>query len=119
MRDDQTPAPESSGGMTMWHLLLAMCFVVPIAIVFDELKSTGAGLILYLLCLPLSVVLACGLVVLNWKSMKLIRQLADGCSDRMWILVGVAMLAVEFAWMILGGIAGYALCRALIRLVTH
>jgi hypothetical protein len=98
-------------------MALAMCFPLPVVAVFSEIRSAGGGVFRYLLGLLVALALACVFVVVNWKTMNFISRRAKGRSERTENLVGVMMLAAEFAWGILSFVLGFAFAAALVRYV--
>jgi hypothetical protein len=102
--------------MTLWNVLLAMCFFSPFCGAVVEANFHNAGLRGYTIAAALGIPFGVGFAWAMWATSRKVTQIAAGLtsqSKKEWLFR--ALLAAEILWKALGFIVGLVLYPSLMR----
>ena|ERR1700719_2083144 len=105
---DVSKNPEA-GQVTLMHLLLGIAFCMPITAATSELRHSGGGTLRYLVAVPSAIALGAVIVSLDWKLGKTVWSGCQRYSKRAQNAVAVVLFAVEWLWIVAGGLSGFKL----------
>ena len=104
--------------MTLWHLLVGMCFATPFVAAFDTATKAKAGLGGYALALALALVMGAGFGWLLWTTGGAVGERIQQRSSSLQAWYFRALYFSAVVWIVVVGLVAQQTLSTVLRLVA-
>ena len=110
--------PES-GQVTILHLLLGIAFFMPVVAAVSALKRSSGGALRYTVAVPLTLAVGSLIVWLDWKIGKAAWMRSEHYSKFLQNVAALSIVAMDVAWIAVGGVSGSELAKLIAEHVAR
>jgi hypothetical protein len=101
--------------MMLWHLLVGICFAMPIMAAIDTARQTKANLVGYLLAIGIASVMGSGFAWIMWATARVVGTKIEqrSVSLKTWYFRGLYFAAV--LWIVVAGVVAQRVLSIALR----
>jgi len=103
--------------MTIWDILLGICFVLPIGMAIRSAHAAHAGVIGYLLALVIAFIIGLSFAISMYSLREVVMERYKTAQRVVLNLILAAALIAQIIWIIVATISGLATTSSILRLV--